>query len=92
MTSRRMLAVSIGCSTLFCIGAWPSKPATAQVVERGVVGGAVGAVIGGILGGGKGSATGAAIGAGVGALSGAAEANARAQGYYGPPAQLWLGA
>jgi hypothetical protein len=85
MTSIRMLAVSIGCSTLLCIGAWPSTPARAQVVERGVVGGAVGAVIGGILGGGKGAATGAAIGAGVGALSGAAEANARAQGYYGPP-------
>jgi hypothetical protein len=85
MTSIRMLAVSFGCSTLLCVGGWPSAPARAQVVERGVEGGAVGAVIGGILGGGKGAATGAAIGAGVGALSGAAEANARAHGYYGPP-------
>jgi hypothetical protein len=85
MTSIRVLAVSFGCSTLLCVGGWPSTPARAQVVERGVEGGAVGAVIGGILGGGKGAATGAAIGAGVGALSGAAEANARAQGYYGPP-------
>jgi hypothetical protein len=85
MISIRMLAVSFGCSTLLCVGAWPSTPARAQVVERGVEGGAVGAVIGGILGGGKGAATGAAIGAGVGALSGAAEANARAHGYYGPP-------
>ena len=48
-------------------------------------GAAVGAIIGGIVGGGKGAATGAAIGGGVGVLSGATEANARAQGYYGPP-------
>ena len=37
------------------------------------------------MGGGRGAARGAGIGAGIGALSGAAEANARAQGYYGPP-------
>jgi hypothetical protein len=85
MTSVRMFAFSIGCSTLLCVGGWPSTPARAQALERGVEGGAVGAIIGGILGGGKGAATGAAIGAGVGALSGAAEANAHAQGYYGPP-------
>jgi WXXGXW repeat (2 copies) len=85
MTSIRMLAISIGCSTLLYAGAWPSAPASAQVVERGVEGAAVGAIIGGIVGGGRGAATGAAIGGGVGVLSGAAEANARAQGYYGPP-------
>jgi YXWGXW repeat-containing protein len=85
MTSIRMLAISISCSTLLCAGAWPSTPASAQVVERGVEGAAVGAVIGGIVGGGRGAATGAAIGGGVGVLSGAAEANSRAQDYYGPP-------
>jgi WXXGXW repeat (2 copies) len=84
MPSLRMLAVSFG-STLLCISGWPSTPAGAQVLERGVEGAAVGAIIGGIVGGGKGAATGAGIGAGVGVLSGAAEANARAQGYYGPP-------
>jgi hypothetical protein len=84
MTPGRMLAFSLGCSALLCIGSWPSTPARAQVVERGVEGGAVGAIIGGILGGGKGAAMGAGIGAGIGALSGAAEGNARAQGYYGP--------
>ena len=85
MPSIRMLAISIGCSTLLYAGACPSAPASAQVLERGVEGAAVGAIIGGIVGGGKGAATGAAIGGGVGVLSGAAEANARAQGYYGPP-------
>ena len=85
MTPGRMLAFSLGCSALLCVGSWPSTPARAQVVERGVEGGAVGAIIGGILGGGKGAAMGAGIGAGIGALSGAAEGNARAQGYYGPP-------
>ena len=85
MTPGRKLAFSLGCSALLCIGSWPSTPARAQVVERGVEGGAVGAIIGGILGGGKGAAMGAGIGAGIGALSGAAEGNARAQGYYGPP-------
>jgi hypothetical protein len=85
MTSVRNLTFSIGCSTLLCVGGWPSTSAKAQALERGVEGGAVGAIIGGILGGGKGAATGAAIGAGIGALSGAAEANARAQRYYGPP-------
>src|SRR5262245_7105837 len=85
MPSLRVLAVSFGCSTLLCIGGWPSAPARAQVLERGVEGAAVGAIIGGIVGGGKGAAAGAGIGAGIGALSGAAEANARAQGYYGPP-------
>ena len=85
MTPGRMLAFSLGCSALLCIGSCPSTPARAQVVERGVEGGAVGAIIGGILGGGKGAAMGAGIGAGIGALSGAADANARAQGYYGPP-------
>ena len=85
MTPGRMLAFSLGCSGLLCVGSWPSTPARAQVVERGVEGGAVGAIIGGILGGGKGAAMGAGIGAGIGALSGAAEGNARAQGYYGPP-------
>src|SRR6478609_6250427 len=85
MPSLRMLAVSVGCSTLLCVGGWPSTPAGAQVLERGVEGAAVGAIIGGIVGGGKGAARGAGIGAGIGALSGAAEANARAQGYYGPP-------
>jgi hypothetical protein len=85
MPSLRTLAVSFGFSTLLCAGAWPSAPATAQVLERGVEGAAVGAIIGGIIGGGKGAATGAGIGAGIGALSGAAEANARAQGYDGPP-------
>jgi WXXGXW repeat (2 copies) len=85
MASIRMLAISIGCSTLLHVSAWPSTPASAQVVERGVEGAAVGAIIGGIVGGGRGAATGAAIGGGVGVLSGAAEANARAQGYYGPP-------
>ena len=84
MTPERMLAFSLGCSALLCVGSWPSTPARAQVVERGVEGGAVGAIIGGILGGGKGAAMGAGIGAGIGALSGAAEGNARAQGYYGP--------
>jgi hypothetical protein len=85
MASIRMLAISIGCSTLLYAGVCPSAPASAQVLERGVEGAAVGAIIGGIFGGGKGAATGAAIGGGVGVLSGAAEANARAQGYYGPP-------
>src|SRR6185312_12187950 len=85
MPSLRMLAVSVGCSTLLCVGGWPSTPAGAQVLERGVEGAAVGAIIGGIVGGGRGAARGAGIGAGIGALSGAAEANARAQGYYGPP-------
>ena len=85
MTPGRMLSFSLGCSALLCVGSWPSTPARAQVVERGVEGGAVGAIIGGILGGGKGAAMGAGIGAGIGALSGAAEGNARAQGYYGPP-------
>jgi YXWGXW repeat-containing protein/sporulation related protein len=85
MTSGRMLAFSLGCSALLCIGSWPSTPAKAQVLERGIEGAAVGAIIGGIVGGGKGAATGAGVGAGIGALSGAAEANARAQGYYGPP-------
>ena len=85
MTPGRMLSFSLGCSALLCVGSWPSTPAWAQVVERGVEGGAVGAIIGGILGGGKGAAVGAGIGAGIGALSGAAEGNARAQGYYGPP-------
>ena len=85
MTCGRMLALSLGCSALLCVGSWPSTPARAQVLERGVEGAAVGAIIGSIVGGGKGAATGAGIGAGIGALSGAAEANARAQGYYGPP-------
>ncbi len=85
MTPGRMLAFSLGCSALPCVVSWPSTPARAQVVKRGVEGGAVGAIIGGILGGGKGAAMGAGIGAGIGALSGAAEGNARAQGYYGPP-------
>ena len=80
-----MLAFSLGYSALLCVASWPSTPARAQVLERGVEGGAIGAIIGGIVGGGKGAATGAGIGAGIGALSGAAEANARAQGYYGPP-------
>ena len=84
MTSIRMLTV-VGGLTLLCTGIWPSTFASAQVVERGVQGAAVGAIIGGIVGGGRGAGTGAAIGAGVGVLSGAAEANARAQGYYGPP-------
>jgi hypothetical protein len=91
VTSVRMLAFSIGCSTLLCVGGWPSTPARAQALERGVEGGAVGAIIGGILGGGKGAATGAAIGAGIGTLSGAAEATARAQGYYGPPPPGYYG-
>jgi hypothetical protein len=91
MTSIRMLAISISCSTLLYAGAWPSTPASAQVVERGVEGAAVGAVIGGIVGGGRGAATGAAIGGGVGVLSGAAEANSRAQGYYGPPPPNYYG-
>ncbi len=85
MTYGRMLAFSLGCSALLCVGSWPSTPARAQVLERGVEGAAVGAIIGGIVGGGKGAATGAGIGAGIGALSGAAESNARAQGYYGQP-------
>jgi WXXGXW repeat (2 copies) len=85
MTSGRMLAFSLGCSALLCVGSWPSTPARAQVLERGIEGAAVGGILGGIVGGGKGAATGAGIGAGIGALSGAAEANARAQGYYGPP-------
>jgi hypothetical protein len=85
MTPIRMLAISISCSTLLYAGAWPSTPASAQVLERGVEGAAVGAIIGGIIDGGRGAATGAAIGGGVGVLSGAAEANARRQGYYGPP-------
>ena len=84
MTCGRMLAFSLGCSAL-CVGSWPSTPARAQVLERGIEGAAVGAIIGGIVGGGKGAATGAGVGAGIGALSGAAESNARAQGYYGPP-------
>ena len=91
MTPIRMLAISISCSTLLCAGAWPSTPASAQVVERGVEGAAVGAIIGGIVGGGRGAATGAAIGGGVGVLSGAAEANARAHGYYGPPPPGYYG-
>ena len=91
MTSIRMLAISISCSTLLYAGAWPSTPASAQVVERGVEGAAVGAVIGGIVGGGRGAATGAAIGGGVGVLGGAAEANSRAQGYYGPPPPGYYG-
>src|SRR5262245_14012884 len=91
MTSIRMLAISISSSTLLYAGAWPSTPASAQVVERGVEGAAVGAVIGGIVGGGRGAATGAAIGGGVGVLSGAAEANSRAQGYYGPPPPDYYG-
>ena len=78
MTSIRMLAMSISCSTLLCAAAWPSSPASAQVIERGVEGAAVGAIIGGIVGGGRGAGTGAAIGGGLGVLSGAAEANARA--------------
>src|SRR5215468_4100509 len=91
MTSIRMLAISISGSTLLYAGAWPSTPASAQVVERGVEGAAVGAVIGGIVGGGRGAATGAAVGGGVGVLSGAAEANSRAQGYYGPPPPKYYG-
>ena len=85
MTSIRIFAVLIGGFTLLWTGIWPSTPASAQVVERGVQGAAVGAIIGGIVGGGRGAGTGAAIGAGVGVLSGAAEANARAHGYYGSP-------
>jgi YXWGXW repeat-containing protein len=85
MTCGRILACSLGCSALLWIGSWPSTPARAQVLERGIEGAAVGAIIGGIVGGGKGAGTGAGIGAGIGALSGAAEANARAEGYYGPP-------
>ena len=85
MTCGRMLAFSVGCSALLWVTSWPSTPARAQVLERGVEGAAVGAIIGGIVGGGRGAARGAGIGAGIGALSGAAEANARAQGYYGPP-------
>ena len=81
----RLFAVLIGGFTLLWTGLWPSTPASAQVLERGVEGAAVGAIIGGIVNGGRGAGTGAAIGAGVGALSGAAEANARAHGYYGPP-------
>ena len=91
MTSIRMLAMSISCSTLLCVAGWPSTPASAQVVERGVEGAAVGAIIGGIVGGGRGAGTGAAIGGGLGVLSGAAEANARAQGYYGPPPPGYYG-
>ena len=79
MTCGRMLAFSVGCSALLWVISWPSTPARAQVLERGVEGAAVGAIIGGIVGGGKGAARGAGIGAGIGALSGAAEANARAQ-------------
>src|SRR5262252_6567090 len=91
MTSIRMLAISVSCITLLYAGAWPSTPASAQVVERGVEGAAVGAIIGGIVGGGRGAGTGAAIGGGLGVLSGAAEANARAQGYYGPPPPGYYG-
>jgi len=86
-----MLAMSISFSTLLCAAAWPSSPASAQVIERGVEGAAVGAIIGGIVGGGRGAGTGAAIGGGLGVLSGAAEANARAQGYYGPPPPGYYG-
>ena len=85
MTSIRTFAVLIGGFTLPWTGVWPSTPASAQVLERGVAGAAVGAIIGGIVGGGRGAGTGAAIGGGVGVLSGAAEANARAHGYYGSP-------
>jgi YXWGXW repeat-containing protein/sporulation related protein len=85
MTPGCRLAFSLGCSALLCVGSWPSTPAQAQVLERGIEGAAVGAIIGGIVGGGKGAAAGAGIGAGIGALSGAAEGNAGAQGYYGPP-------
>ena len=91
MTSIRILTVLIGGLTLIWTGIWPSTPASAQVLERGVQGAAVGAIIGGIVGGGRGAGTGAAIGAGVGVLSGAAEANARAHGYYGPPPPGYYG-
>ena len=57
------------------------RPASAQVIERGIQGGVTGAIIGGIIGGGKGAGRGAAIGAGVGVVTGAIEAdqNARAR-------------
>ena len=90
MTSIRILTVLIGGLTLIWTGIWPSTPASAQVVERGVQGAAVGR---------SSAVSSAAAGArdrrrnrgGVGVLSGAAEANARAHGYYGPPPPGYYG-
>jgi Putative peptidoglycan binding domain len=61
-----------------------ARPASAQVIERGIQGGVAGAIIGGIIGGGRGVGRGAAIGAGVGLVTGAIEAdNARRAYAYG---------
>lgn len=80
--------IGIVIAAAFALGIAMPRPASAQIVERGVEGGVLGAIIGGAVGGGKGVGRGAAIGAGVGVAAGAIERDQRKQAYrrhYGPP-------